>query len=56
MKTQNVENKLKFSKNSISELNQDQMMSINGGSTIIGGETCSGCVCMPTINTITVIK
>ncbi len=59
MKTQNVDNKLKFNKNAVSELNLDQMNAINGGSTIVGGETCSGCVCDPItqkINKITVIQ
>ncbi len=53
MKTQNVDNKLKFNKNVVSELNVDQMNTINGGSTIVGGETCSGCVCDPITQQIT---
>ncbi len=34
MKTQNVENKLKFDKKSISELNDDQLTGINGGGSV----------------------
>ncbi|MBN9283338.1 MULTISPECIES: class I lanthipeptide [unclassified Flavobacterium] len=46
MKTSNS-NKLAFAKSSVAELNQMEMMGINGGSTILGGETCPGCVCIP---------
>ncbi len=46
MKTQNVNNRLRFEKSSLAELNGLQMNSINGGSTIVGGETCSGCICI----------
>lgn len=46
MKSQNTQNKLKFEKNSLVELNGLQMKTINGGSTIVGGETCSGCICI----------
>ena len=44
MKTQN--NKLVFSKNSILELQSTELNSINGGSGILGGPTCSGCNCI----------
>ncbi len=40
-------NKLAFAKSSVAELNPADMITINGGSTIVGGETCSGCVCLP---------
>ncbi len=36
MKTQNVDNKLKFDKKSISELNDDQLTGIHGGSVAVG--------------------
>ena len=49
MKKQNVNNKLSFNKAAVTELNDNLLMEVNGGaaSTIIGGETCSGCVCVP---------
>ena len=49
MKKQNVNNKLAFNKAAVTELNETLLMEVNGGaaSTIIGGETCSGCVCFP---------
>ena len=53
MKTQNANSKLRFHKNSLTELNSLEMNKINGGSTIIGGETCSGCVCFPTQQILT---
>ncbi len=34
MKSQNVENKLKFDKRSVSELNDDQLTGINGGGSV----------------------
>ena len=40
-------NRLAFAKISVAELNPADMIMINGGSTIVGGETCSGCVCLP---------
>lgn len=54
MKKQNA-SKLTFNKASVTELNDSMLKSINGGadiiaqdgSTIIGGPTCSGCVCVP---------
>ncbi len=45
MKT--THNRLAFAKSSVAELNAAEMITINGGSTIVGGETCSGCVCLP---------
>lgn len=47
MKTQNT--KLRFNKSSILELQTTELLAINGGSTIAGGETCSGCVCNTTL-------
>jgi hypothetical protein len=49
MKKQNVNNKLAFNKAAVIELNDSLLTSVNGGiaSTIVGGETCSGCVCYP---------
>lgn len=56
MKKQNA-SKLAFNKASVTELNDSMLKSINGGagvdviaqegSTILGGPTCSGCVCVP---------
>ena len=45
MKKQNVNNKLAFNKAAVTELNDNSLIAINGGSTIVGGETCTGCVC-----------
>jgi hypothetical protein len=45
MKKQNIKSKLDFNKKTAIELNSNQLMQINGGTTIIGGETCSGCCC-----------
>ena len=33
MKTQNVNNKLRFDKNSLIELNEEQLTDVNGGTT-----------------------
>ena len=33
MKTQNVNNKLRFDKNSLVELNEEQLTDVNGGTT-----------------------
>ena len=52
MKTQNKNNKLAFGKASILELQQDELLQVNGGSTIVGGETCTGCACVTTLKTI----
>ena len=51
---QNVNNKLAFNKAIVSELNENVLTTINGGSTIHGGETCSGCVCDPVTIKITI--
>ena len=45
MKTQNINNKMRFNKTSLVELNNSEIIEINGGSTIVGGPTCTGCVC-----------
>jgi len=53
MKTQNTNNKLAFGKFTIAELQQEELLQINGGgSTILGGETCTGCCCVKTLQTI----
>lgn len=44
MKTQN--NKLVFNKSVIVELQNTDLFNINGGSTIVGGPTCTGCNCI----------
>lgn len=46
MKTQNVNNKLSFNKNSLSELNSNDMNSVKGGTVIIGAENPEGS-CIP---------
>ncbi len=51
----NATNKLAFNKAAVTELNANSLATINGGSTIIGGETCSGCVCDPVTVKITVL-
>lgn len=52
MKTQKL--KLNFKKSAITELQTDALLSVNGGSTIVGGgETCTGCCCVETLLTIT---
>lgn len=52
MKNQNTKNRLAFNKAVVTELNDNFLTSINGGSTIVGGETCSGCVCGPVISIV----
>lgn len=52
MKTLNTHNRLAFAKSDIAELNSLEMLQVNGGSTIMGGETCTGCVCISVIGTI----
>lgn len=46
MKTQNANNKLKFDKNSLSELNQTVMKKLIGGTAVHGGDTNDGS-CIP---------
>ena len=55
MKKQNVNNKLAFNKAAVTELNENSLRTINGGSTIVGGETCSGCVCDPVTIKMTLV-
>ena len=55
MKKQNVNNKLAFNRAAVTELNDNSLIAINGGSTIVGGETCSGCVCDPITVKMTLI-
>ncbi len=56
MKKQNAINKLAFNKALVTELNDVSLTFINGGSTIVGGETCSGCVCGPVLSIVREIK
>jgi bacteriocin-like protein len=52
MKKQNVKNKLAFTKAAVTELNTNDLAQINGGTTIVGGDTCTGCCCVKTLQTI----
>jgi hypothetical protein len=45
MKKTKLINSLAFGKATVAELNDNDLFSVNGGSTIIGGPTCSGCMC-----------
>lgn len=56
MKKLNVNNRLAFNKSAVTELNDNSLMEINGGSTIVGGETCSGCVCGPIKTKMTILE
>ena len=50
MKKQNP-NTLIFNKMAVTELNENQLNGINGGTSIIGGEeTCTGCCCLQVTN------
>lgn len=55
MKTQNYN--LQFGKSSVAELQQHQLLTINGGSGIAGVDEntnpCSGCVCDPVVEELT---
>jgi hypothetical protein len=47
MKKQNPNNKLAFNKVAVTELNENQLKDINGGTSIVGGgDTCTGCCCL----------
>ncbi|WP_310556707.1 class I lanthipeptide [Flavobacterium sp.] len=46
MKKQIKKDKLTFNKAAVTELNISELTEINGGTTIIGGETCTGCCCL----------
>lgn len=52
MKKQNTLNSLAFNKMAVLELNDTILTTINGGSTIIGGETCTGCCCVSINKTV----
>ena len=54
MKKLKSNNILSFKKASILELNESAMKTINGGSTILGGETCTGCCCVTVTISITI--
>ncbi|MWB96552.1 hypothetical protein GON26_19480 [Flavobacterium sp. GA093] len=41
-----ISNKLAFKKADVTELNDNSLNEINGGSTIIGGDNCTGCCCL----------
>jgi len=47
MKNQNQNNRLFFNKIAVSELNDNQLIDIKGGTSIDGGgDTCTGCCCL----------
>jgi len=46
MKNLNLSNKLYFKKADVTELNDNLLREINGGSTIFYGDTCTGCCCL----------
>jgi len=46
MKSVNINNKLFFKRADVTELNENSLSAIHGGSTIIGGEDCTGCCCL----------
>ncbi|WP_276379002.1 class I lanthipeptide [Flavobacterium sp. H4147] len=47
MKDLSLNNKLYFKKADVTELNDNLLAAINGGTSIIGGdETCTGCCCL----------
>ncbi|MFC4816604.1 MULTISPECIES: class I lanthipeptide [unclassified Flavobacterium] len=56
MKKQNMNNRLAFNKAAVIELNENSLIEIYGGSTIVGGETCSGCMCDPITIRITIYE
>ena len=49
MKKQRVNSVLAFAKAAVTELNENMLLEINGGSTINGGIDCSGCCCDPLV-------
>lgn len=50
MKKQNANHKLAFNKVAVTELNENQLNDINGGTSIDGGgDTCTGCCCVQTL-------
>jgi hypothetical protein len=50
MKSINLNSKLYFKKADVTELNDSSLREINGGSTILGGDNCTGCCCLQTIS------
>jgi hypothetical protein len=56
MKKTNSMNKLAFGKATVTELNENALFTINGGSTIVGGDTCTGCVCHDVSIKVSVVK
>lgn len=56
MKRQNNTNSLAFNKMAVAELNDSALIAINGGSTIVGGETCSGCCCDPITTKVSLVR
>lgn len=46
MKTTNMHSRLAFKKANVTELNDNLLDEINGGSTIRGGDSCTGCCCL----------
>jgi len=48
MKNVTLNNKLYFKRADVTELNYSSLKEINGGSTIIGGDNCTGCCCLQT--------
>jgi hypothetical protein len=52
MKKQNNNNKLAFSKAAVTELDSTQLIQINGGTSIVGGDDrgCTGCCCGPILS------
>lgn len=56
MKKQNANNRLAFNKAAVTELNDNSLLEVNGGTTIVGGETCTGCCCLQISIRATVIR
>jgi hypothetical protein len=56
MKKQNVNNKLAFNKAAVAELNDNLLIEVNGGTSIVGGETCTGCCCVSVTIRVTRIE
>lgn len=55
MKKQNANNKLAFNKAAVTELNDNALLAVNGGTTIVGGdETCTGCCCVSVVTRLSI--
>jgi hypothetical protein len=51
MKNLNLDTKLYFKKADVTELNDNLLREINGGTSIDGGgDTCTGCCCLQVTN------